>query len=212
MNCCTLQGTNRFFSESAGYHAWKFRFHGLDRPQRMIRRLLVSRGLQGRSVLEIGCGVGGLHLTLLRDGAAQATGIDVSDGMIVKAKELARELGVEGRTAYTVGDFVVRSTEMPVADIVVMDKVLCCYSEPAPLLRQAASKSGALIVLTYPRDSLLVRGVFRCYGLLGNLLRWEFRPLFHEPSELDGLTRSEGFREAFAARTVLWQLKLFEKE
>src|SRR5207248_507534 len=87
--------------------------------------LLDHGGLQGQSVLELGCGLGGLSLTMLSRGAARATGVDLSPVAINEASRLAREAGLGDRASFSVGDAA--QVELSTADVVVLDKVICCY-------------------------------------------------------------------------------------
>ena len=99
--CCTpspgTEGTNKFFSKQATRYMKKFRKKGLAKEQRYLIEGILSAGISGTSVLEIGCGVGGVHLTLLNHGASSATGIDIAEGMLNGAKELAREMNLGDR-------------------------------------------------------------------------------------------------------------------
>ena len=209
MSCCTVAGTSKYFSRSAGYYARKFRRRGLDAPQRILVKALRSLGLHAKTVLEIGCGVGGLHLTLLREGAASAFGVEVSDGMIEKAQELASEMGFTSRVAYRVGDFAETNGSVPRSDIVVMDKVLCCYADPGALTRKSAAKCGEVFAVSYPRNAILPRLWFTFTAQIGKILRWSFHPLYHEPADLDAAILAEGFREVYSGTTVVWQVKVF---
>lgn len=106
MNCCTLESTNKFFNTQAGSMLRRFKRRGLRVEQRLLVQGIRRSGLTPSDILEIGCGVGALHLTLLQDGAAAATGIDISEKMIAAARQLAAELRLHQRTRYQQGDFL----------------------------------------------------------------------------------------------------------
>ena len=64
---------------------------------------LQRQGLEGRTVLDVGCGVGDLALGTLARGADHATGIDLGRGAIAQARSLAAERGLEdARTSRSV--------------------------------------------------------------------------------------------------------------
>ena len=212
MACCTLEGTDKMFSSQAKRYAKRFRRRGLDRAQRYVVAELERFGVEGTSILEIGCGIGGLHLTLLRKGAASAFGVEISGGMIAKARELAIELNVSERTKYLQGDFVSAHGEIPSADIVVMDKVLCCYADPNLLIQRSAVRANAFYAVSYPRDRWLARIGFGSSQRIGKLLRWSFHPFYHEPSELDRMVQQQGLREVASQTTPIWQVKVFRRE
>jgi len=211
IDCCSLEGTSRFFSRSASYYAMRFRLRGLDRPQRLLINGLRREGFIGRSVLEVGCGVGGLHLTLLRQGARSAIGVEASKGMLEKAIELALEMGLEGMVQYQQGDFVDCSSTLPAASIVIMDKVLCCYADPVRLVKAAASHCTGLLAVTYPRGSLLSRAVFSVGAFVGTLCSSSFHPFFHDPDWLHRTVVGEGFTEVYSETTLIWQIAVYRR-
>ena len=54
-----------------------------------VARLVADADLQGVSLLDIGCGAGGIDLALVRNhGAAYVTGLDVEDTVLARAREL----------------------------------------------------------------------------------------------------------------------------
>jgi len=50
----------------------------LDSTQRILFDTLADRGVEGCTLLEIGCGVGRLHQRLLLEGASSAIGIELN--------------------------------------------------------------------------------------------------------------------------------------
>jgi ubiquinone/menaquinone biosynthesis C-methylase UbiE len=63
-----------------------------------LRRLIDGISFAGRSVLDIGCGIGGLDVILVRDyGAGFITGIDVEEGVLAQARERIQRAGLADR-------------------------------------------------------------------------------------------------------------------
>lgn len=211
MGCCTVEGTGRMFTRQANWYARKFRRKGLDSAQRVIVASLERAGLQGKSILEIGCGVGSLHLSLLQRGASSACGVEISSGMIAKAKELADELGFGERVSYWQGDVVNANGEVDSGDVVVMDKVICCYANPDLLLHTSTAKAKRYYVISYPRNGMLAKIGFGGMEALGSLFRWSFHPFYHSPTRIVEIVRGAGFEEADEATTPIWQIKMFER-
>jgi SAM-dependent methyltransferase len=59
-----------------------------------VGRVLAGQTLAGASVLDIGCGAGGIDLALVQThGAAYVTGIDVEDPVLVRARQLVSARG-----------------------------------------------------------------------------------------------------------------------
>ncbi|NMD08097.1 MAG: methyltransferase domain-containing protein [Phyllobacteriaceae bacterium] len=67
-----------------------------------LARLVAGVDFKDKSVLDIGCGVGGLDVALVRDhGAAYVTGIDVEDGVLAKARERIARMKLTGHIGVT---------------------------------------------------------------------------------------------------------------
>ncbi|NKX43921.1 methyltransferase domain-containing protein [Roseicyclus persicicus] len=63
-----------------------------------VARVLEGHDIAGLSVLDIGCGAGGIDLCLVRDhGAGHVTGIDVEDGVLERARTLVAAAGLDRR-------------------------------------------------------------------------------------------------------------------
>jgi len=60
-------------------------------------------GLKGQTVLDMGCGSGRYSMALMRLGAAQVVGVDRGERSIAKAREIARQAGLEN-IEFHVGD------------------------------------------------------------------------------------------------------------
>jgi ubiquinone/menaquinone biosynthesis C-methylase UbiE len=212
MGCCTVAGTEKMFSHQAKRYAKRYRRRGLDEAQRIMLKKLGWAGIDGRKILEVGCGAGGLHLSLLRRGAASAIGIEISEGMIAQAKKLAGELGVEDKVSYLRGDMVSMSGSAGSADIVLLDKVLCCYANPEALIRISTAKATMIYAVSYPRNAWFARVGFSVVERMGILFHWSFHPFYHPPTWLDATIKSQGFQEIDSGSTLIWQVKVFRRE
>lgn len=101
-----------------------YRKNGLGQRALAVIEFLQERGLEGKSVLDIGSGIGALHMELLLAGAERATGVDASPTNIAAARELADEMGVADRVEERQGDFVDLQDTVPQADIVTLDRAI----------------------------------------------------------------------------------------
>ena len=69
-----------------------------------VDRVLAGVSLTGRSVLDLGCGTGGIALHLIeKHGAGHVTGFDVEGGVIETARKLAGQRGLADRTTWVQG-------------------------------------------------------------------------------------------------------------
>lgn len=82
--CCDPRGCNEMFGKGfARRMAKRYRRRGLDRTAERMVEFLAGHGLEGATVLEIGGGVGEIHLELLRRRAASATSLELSTADLV---------------------------------------------------------------------------------------------------------------------------------
>lgn len=64
------------------------------------------RPVEGRTVIDIGCGPGHYGIALARAGAARVLGLDFAPGMLKIARERAASYGVAERCTFALGDFL----------------------------------------------------------------------------------------------------------
>ena len=211
MNCCTTPGTNKFFSQNARKYEKRFERRGLDTPSRMIADALTAEGIKEKTILDIGCGMGGLHLTLLQRGARSCQGIEIAEGMLNAARNLAGHLGFADRVTYGQGDFVEVNGTVNPADVVILDKVVCCYPEFQVLITTSTNKAKTYYAVSYPRNALIPRISFTCMAWMGQRLNWSFHPYYHNPDAVAAAIMQEGFRVVFAGATILWSVMVFQR-
>jgi 2-polyprenyl-3-methyl-5-hydroxy-6-metoxy-1,4-benzoquinol methylase len=137
--CCVHnRDTVRFFGWFAKRYRKRFARKGLEPSQKHLMKGLTASGFNGATLLDIGCGIGYLHQRLLQAGASSAVGVDLSAKMLEEAHAQAREQGLAERTDYREGDFVELADVMAPADIVILDKVICCYPDAQALVEGSA--------------------------------------------------------------------------
>lgn len=73
---------------------------------RYERTLAGCSPIEGKSVLDVGCGPGHYSVELARRGASDVLGVDFADGMIKLAADRARAAGVEDRCRFILGDIL----------------------------------------------------------------------------------------------------------
>ena len=162
-------------------------------------------------MLEVGAGVGSLHLELLRAGAARATGIELSPAYEPYALELAWEAGVADRVERRVLDFAQAPDEVPQADAVVLNKVVCCYPDYEQLVGAAARKAGRSLLLTFPRDAWWTRAGLAVGNLVERLRRQSFRAYVHPPAGVIAAAEAQGLRRTTEHTGLVWQFAAFER-
>jgi SAM-dependent methyltransferase len=214
MNCCCPHSVsaNRLFSFFARRYRKRFARKGFEASQKQLLTGLQQAGFGGKMVLEIGSGVGHLHQTLLERGAQSAVGIDLASSMIEEAEAWAEERGLSDRTRYYQADFMTMEEMLGPADVVILDKVVCCYPDADGLVHKSLSKTRQVYALTYPRDRWYVRAGIDFGAFLMKLLRSDFRPYLHDPIRVEQWITESGFKKTYTANTLIWLTQVFEKK
>jgi magnesium-protoporphyrin O-methyltransferase len=174
-----------------------------------------TEGLEGRAILDIGCGAGDLALAALAHGANRAYGRDLGAGSIEHARDLARERGLEDRSDFQVGDGSI--APLPPADVVVLNRVLCCYRDAGRLLDHTLEVAGSVYAVSAPVDRGLV-------GIWNRIVVWVsnvwyairpakfkgFRVFVHDLTDVDERIGRAGFALTTAhRRRVVWRLAVY---
>ena len=184
----------------------RYRRRGLDELELQLLQSAREAGVDGTRVLEIGGGLGTIGSELLAAGAAESEVVELVAAWEPYALELARERGLEGRTTFRVVDILDRPDEVGPADIVILNRVVCCTPDGVALTGEAASHARRALVLSFPRDVLWVRAVLRGLNAGMWLLRRSYRAFVHPPAALLAAAESEGLRPAGDGRSgLLWQ-------
>lgn len=209
-NCCEI--TDQAFGEDDAKADLKnYRKHGPARQTQLILEDLRSLGLKDAALLDIGGGIGAIHHELLEDSAQQAVHVDASSAYLKEAKEEAERRGHSGRVSFIHGDFVEVAPRLSPADIVTLDRVVCCYPDFRGLLSAAAGLSRGAVALTYPRETWYMRLGLAAMNFLQRLRRDPFRVFVHPVAEMDALLNRQGFRRVALHRLFVWEAALYRR-
>ena len=210
--CCVHnRDAGRFFDWFARRYGKRFARKGLEPSQRQLMKGLSSSGFSDASLLDIGCGTGYLHQRLLQAGAARAVGVDLSAEMLEQARVRAREQGLAERTDYREGDFVELSNTLASADIVILDKVICCYPDANALVQRSARLAGRVYAFTIPRDRWTVRFALFAGRVFLALIRCSFRSYVHDLAAIDRWVTHLGFAQVFEECTFAWLTRVYAR-
>jgi magnesium-protoporphyrin O-methyltransferase len=111
-----------------------YRKQGPSKSTRILLDTLKSAGVIGQTLLDIGGGVGILQFELLDAGAGRVVSVETSTTYLQAAHEEADRRHYTDSIQSYHGDFVDLAAEIPQADIVTLDRVLCCYQDVTALV------------------------------------------------------------------------------
>jgi len=209
-NCCEI--TNNIFDESSAKSDIKeYRKHGPAKQTMLILETVRSLGLKDVQLLDIGGGVGVIHHELLMDTAHEATHVDASSAYLKVAKDESEKRGNNERVKFIHADFTDVASELPQADVVTLDRVVCCYPDFRSLLKNASEHSRKVIAMTYPREMWYLRIGLGFINFIQKLRRDPFRVFIHPIHEMDGLLSGQGFKRISMKRLFVWEMALYQK-
>jgi predicted RNA methylase len=212
MSDCCHPAYAEFFSEKqARADAKRYRRHGPDTQSRQIIAFLSDRPLEGSTILEVGGGIGVIQRELLTAGAERTVSVELSPQYETIAAELLAEVHLEERAERLIGDFVEMNGSLPVADAVVMNKVVCCYPDMPAMIGAAAAHARDRIVLAMPRDLLPFRIAISVANLFLRLRRNAFRGFVHSRAALLDEAARHGFTLTEERRGLIWNVMLLER-
>ena len=203
--CCSPKGYRWVFSErSARAEAKRYRRKGLDSTSRRIVDFLVAQGVEDRTVLEVGGGIGAIQIELLKAGASRATSVELTPTYEEEAKGLLEEAGLADRVDRKLMDFAQEAGQVAPADVVIMNRVICCYPDMPRLAGAAAGHARQVLVMSYPRYTWWTRIGLGTSNVMLRLLRREFHIFVHRPDRIIATSRAQGLEPVLDQSGVLW--------
>jgi SAM-dependent methyltransferase len=153
----------------------------------LVERELREYGVQGRTVLDLGCGSGEVSLLAARL-EADVTGIDIVPAMVDIAAGEARAAGVAERARFRIGNIL--EDELPTADVTMMVGVIEYYSDLPTLMRKVCAATGDLLIVVDTRGPWWRRAMRYTLARLKN-----FYIFYRHPDAVSAIAAAEGFRE-----------------
>lgn len=203
--CCSPKGYRWVFSERAARaEAKRYRRKGLDRTSRRIVELLKAHGVGGRTVLEVGGGIGAIQIELLKAGAARATSIELTPTYEEVAMDLLREARLEDRVERHVMDFADAAGEVSPADIVVLNRVICCYHDMPKLAGAAADHAREVLAMSFPREGWWTSVGISLMDVALRIGRCEFQAFYHPPKRIIATCEQHGLKTVSNQSGIAW--------
>ena len=208
MDCCSgSAGCAEFFGQRVARRSLsRYREKGLQDDASTMVEWAAGEGLDGATVLEVGGGVGAVAVELLRRGAASGENVEVVAAWEPFAAELARDEQLGDRLQFRVADLLADPAAAGPADVVALQRVVCCNAEGVRLAGIAAALTRRVLVLSYPRDAFWTRWVVAGQNLVFRLLGRAFRAFVHDPDAILAAAEEAGLRLAHRDRGAVWEV------
>lgn len=212
MTCCAH---SCFESTFNARHATKQlkRYHrrGPNKTTRMLLDALRAANTENASVLDIGAGIGIIHHELLRSGARTAVHVDAAMPHMRLARAEAMRRGHAERVAFMHGDFVDLADGIAQADVVTLDRVICCYPDMERLVAASAAKARRLYGAVFPRERIVTRIWLVVENFVRRLRGDPFRAYVHPTTAIDAALRRQGLAPRSVRDTFAWRVAVYAR-
>ena len=188
-----------------------YRRRGAEGTARMMLAELRRWPLRGKHLLDVGSGIGVISAELASDGLAGATLVDASSSYLEAARGEVEPRYASRRTQFLLGDFSVIAGTLPDADVVTLDRVVCCYPNDVALLQAAAARARELLAFTYPCDRWYVQAMFAIENFFRRLRGNVFRAFVHRQQRMEETLGTAGLVRAARRKTLIWVLDLYRR-
>ena len=204
MECCQASGIEEKMGlRMAAKDLRRYRKNGAGKTTRLLLDALKSEGVEGMTLLDIGGGVGAIQHELLKVGVEEATSVDASSSYLEAAQEEADRQGHLDRLSQHHGDFVELAGEISEADIVTLDRVICCYDDMERLVGLSAESALKLYAVVYPLDHWLIKAFTWLENLYLRTRRFQFRTFAHSSAAVDAVIRGAGLERCFSHESLI---------
>lgn len=212
MTCTQCQGIEDLFSEEYVARELKqYRKRGPDKTTRLLIEALKEQEVDGLTLLDIGGGLGAIQHELMQAGVESAVDIEASLAYVNAAKDETARRGFAGRVDYRHGNFVDMAQAVPPADIVTLNRVICCYPDVERMVGLSLARAGKLYGLVYPRTDWWMKLWHAIQTFFLQLTRSRFRTYLHSPEKVEAMVKGQGFIRSYYRKTFTWQVAVYRR-
>jgi hypothetical protein len=115
------------------------------------------------------------------------------------------------RLDFVDGDFVSRAASIDPADVVTLDRVVCCYPDVGSLVRLSSALARDAYGLVLPRDRWILRIGLRAMNIWFRLRGFGYRSFVHPNPRVDAMVAEAGLYPVREAHTFVWRVVLYER-
>ena len=210
--CCGGESVGAEFDrETAQRDLRRFRRRGPITSTRLLIEALQPTKNGATTLLDVGGGVGAIHHALLDSGVHDAIQVDLSSDYIAASRDEATRRGHKDHVQFVHADFLNAAPQLGPADIVTLDRVVCCYPDMEGLLTAAATRTRQLLGAVYPRDVWWVRAGAAVANVLLRMRRTDFRVFVHSPAAIDAVLRRQRLERRTLHRTFVWEIVTYTR-
>ena len=212
MGCSQCQGIENMFDKKAAKRQLKrYLKKGPSKTTSMLLYAVHKIGVKGLNFLDIGGGIGAIQHDLIKAGALNGTSIEASSAYIDVAKEETSQNVLAERVNFKHGDFTTTASDVDSADIVTLDKVICCYDDMSELVGLSSKLAQKIYAVIYPRDVWWTKLGFLMMNFYTKIKGSSFRTFIHPTKKVEEIILRNGLKQNYYATTLVWQVVIYTR-
>jgi 2-polyprenyl-3-methyl-5-hydroxy-6-metoxy-1,4-benzoquinol methylase len=213
VSCCRHceDASDLFNKRAARRDLRRYRSRGPSGTTRLLLDALLAQRGSDQTLLDVGGGVGAIPHEFLGAGFSWAVQVDASPAYLAASEQEAERRGLRGRIEYHKGDFVELASRVAAADVVTLDRVICCYPDVERLVTSSAAKAQHLYGLVFPRERIITRAGTSLANTWFRLRGSAFRTYLHPTEQVENILYRCGFRRTSFAHSFLWQVATYAR-
>ena len=209
MGCCQCQGIESMFDKKAAKRELKrYLKKGPSKTTKMLLDAVNKVGVQGLTFLDIGGGIGAIQHALLKWGSLNGISIEASSAYIDLIKD---EIDLTKKVVFKHGDFTTIASDLDSADIVTLDKVICCYDDMDELVGLSSKLAQKIYAVVYPRDNWWTKLLLPIINFYPKIKGSSFRVFIHPTKQVEDIIIRNGLKRNYYNKRLFWQVVIFTR-
>jgi methyltransferase family protein len=196
----------RFNSQRVRRKLTEYHRHGAASATRLLIEALQAESLEGMTLLDIGGGLGAIEHALLPAGVSSALNVDASAAYLAAAREEAERRGLAERMHFVHANFVEVAPAIPPADLVTLDRVICCFHDMPALVGLSAARAKRLYGVVFPHATWRWRLFNQVHNVLLAIARLPIHFFVYRADAIDAVVRAQGLERCFSCVVDRWQV------
>ena len=211
MSCCARSYQEKFDAETARAEMSNYLDQGIKKNSKPLLSLLLNLDLKNHTLLDVGGGIGAISFELLKEGISHTTLVDLSPHYVSVFEKEAKKRQIHARSEAYQGDILDWSADLTPSDLLVMDKVICCYPNFKPLMEAVIDLSVRWVAFSLPRNTWWVKAGQWFNQKWRQITGDSFRTYIHPTAEIYQQLQRGGFTIIELQTWREWEYVLCER-
>lgn len=214
MNCCKhcIDAEDFFNLKTATSDLKRYNNKGPEKSTKYLIQAISDEKIQNATLLDIGGGIGAIPFELFNKGLQNVIHADASTAYQKVCSDEAFRRNLSEKFTFIHGDAVELKDQLPMCEIVTLDRVLFCYPDVEKLIEASISKSKQVYGVVYPRNRFYIKIGTRLINLWFRIKKSQFRTYMHDEEFIDQIINEHGFVKLSRKTTFLWQSVVYTKD